>query len=366
MITPTRLVEHLMTYVPRLTNLFNTQFDASATVSGSTVTFTTASAHGLSVGQNITVGNALYNNILVSVVDNGDGTATFTTSDNHDLVEPLQPADPQTLQLSGVGAWDGIHQIGEVPNRKNFTISFPDGVVTLPTLTATSYIQEDRPLGLSGGQTVATVPTATTFTIEVSSNIPPLPSGGIDSVSIQTGINIGSAENANQARHAYTINSERTPYLFVVMDGSITSKDRRTETDAVATISSTTNSKLVTLQNFSILFVQNSSDQNNAQLAQDLAHSTVKAVLYNALYGFDFAEGIEPSLCVPVGDGPMMYDSATIGHAYDFQVPVSIDESFAFDFIESAAFRDIDMTLFNNNDEEAPLDDNINLDKEPL
>ena len=177
-ITPNEIVEHLQTYVPVFSDKFSTSISgATATADGTTVTVS-AVAHGFNVGESRVVTAGEYENQLVGVTDNADGTVRFETDQQHDLTEPKLPADPTTLTLAGIGSpWDGTHTIEAIPSRDFFEIEFPAGETTLPTLTASSVLIENRPAGIIGSQTVATADTDE-FTFEVT-DVPELPIGDV-------------------------------------------------------------------------------------------------------------------------------------------------------------------------------------------
>jgi len=77
MINPTDIVTHLQAYVPAFTDLFSETVTGTATANGITVTVTTSSAHGLSVGRKIAIAATGYRNSIASAVDNGDGHNPF-------------------------------------------------------------------------------------------------------------------------------------------------------------------------------------------------------------------------------------------------------------------------------------------------
>jgi hypothetical protein len=104
--TPNDIKKHLRRYLPTLTDLFTVTLSATADAAGNTVTVTAAN-HGLNVGDKVNLSAGSVSNLLASVVDNGDGTVRFTTTDEHDLTAPKASGDPKTLSLSGFGNdWD--------------------------------------------------------------------------------------------------------------------------------------------------------------------------------------------------------------------------------------------------------------------
>lgn len=367
MIEPNDIVLHLQSYLPAFSTLFSNQLTATATVSGATVTVASV-AHGLSVGNTFVAAGGNFENAIASVVDNGDGTLRFETTDEHDLTEAKLFNDPTTLVLDGIGApWDGAHVITAIPNRQFFEIAFPVGE-TVPPSIVSAVLVEDRAAGIIGLQTVDTVPDDDTFTFEVA-NVPDFPTGAIQNLTITSTVRIAGAENIERAERFYTGQATNVAWLFVIMTDADVSKDRNSLNDGVATYTAQNFGKQTILQNFSLVAVLPTDDGDQAgQLAANKFYGEIYRALVSTMYGFAFND-IDTAIrykAVTNGHGPGRHTTAYSMHVYDWQVPTVISFENGFLLEPDVAFRDITSTWFNNSDEEAEMDLNIDLDDEPL
>lgn len=371
MLTPLDILTHLQTYLPALTTLFSDSISgATATVAGNVVTVATPSAHGLSPGTKVAFAAGQFQNPVTATFLNPDDTVRFTVGSDHDLTQPKFFDDPDELVLSGVGApWDGTHKIVAVPNRRTFEVALPTGETTAPA--PAGLLVEDRPAGITGLQTVATVPTSTTFTVDLS-GVPDPPAGTVQSISVVTQIRVAGAEDAERAAQIYARSSasdaNARPWLFLMMTGTDASKDRETFSDAIAGFTVQDLRKQTLLQNFATIAILPTADDKTGFTAMSQAHSEIFRALASALYSFRFEDPDTSIRYVTVsnGHGPGTYDTSRYTHVYDWQVPTVVTYANGFDRQADVAFRDITQTLGLNSDEAAQLVANIDLDDEPL
>jgi len=371
MITPRDIVSHLRNFLPSVTDLFHSAITSSgASVAGGIVTVN-AVAHGLIAGQKIIVVNGRYENSLSTVTLNVDGTTRFSTVDQHDLVAPTFPDDPQTVTLSGIGSpWDGVHEIDNVPNRENFEILTPVGEIVAPDISA-GRLLEERSAGLAGIQTVATVPDTNSFTINVPTDIPAFPTGNILELQILTGTRVVGAADFARAEAIYAKQAGTDPYLFVIMSDANVSKDRHTNNDGVGAFTSQDLQKQTVLQDFTCaVFVPTAENDTAAFNAQSLAYNEIFRALLSVLYGFRFDDPTtaENYVTVSRGHGPGVNaaNSAYYSHVYDWQVPSVITFEDGFGLGATVAFRDISAVFDLSDDDQAQLSLNIDLDSEAL
>lgn len=366
MITPSEIVSQLKTYLPIFTDRF-TEFLSvtSATVDASNAVTIVAPKHGKVAGQSVVVSGGTTRNPLESSVLSGDLYVTFTTKYDHDLIRPSQPLDDQALTLAGFGTvWDGTFDIIDVPNRRNFTVLLPDGETTAPAVDESQYLIDTR-TGLAGVQTIASVPSLSSFTIDLA-GVLPLSPGPVDGLSIVSGFRVSAAADFERAQAVYTQQSSGDDYLFVIMTDGDVSKDRHTLNDGVAGMNRQDMNLLRMLRNFStVVFIPTGDDLSGAN-AQDAAYSEIYASLLSTLFGFEQADQAIKYGAVPSGDGPAEYNSAYYAHTYDWQLPGSITYQDGFLQQPDVAFRDIAQTLKIFNDTEAEMVVNINLDEDPL
>lgn len=365
-LTPNDIVFHLQKYLPSVSTRFSTQITGTAVASGTTVTVS-AVAHGLSINDPIVVSGGVFENLLVSVVDNGDGTVRFETDQEHDLTEPQFYADPTEITLNGFGnVWDGTHEIVAVPNRKFFEINFPVGETVVPVL-GTGLLIEPRSAGILGDQVVATVPDVDTFTFEVT-DVPSLPVGTIQGFSASSRMRIFGAADFQRAQDLYNKQAQGEYALFVIMSDVTISKDRNTSNDAIGAFAAQNFQKQTNLNNFSTVIFIPTKDDIAGNDAQQAAYGELYSALLSVLYGFQF-EDTETALTyvtVSAGHGAGEYNTAYYVHVYDWQRPDVVSAVQGFNLDPDVAFRDIDATLTNFNDPEAPLSFGANLDDEPI
>lgn len=371
MITPRDIVNHLRAFLPSVTDLFHSSVvSTSASQAGGVVTVN-APTHGLVPSQAVVVVNGLYENQLATIVLNPDGTTRFTTTDEHDLVAPKLPEDPQTLTLSGIGApWDGVFQIDSVPNRRTFEIGTPTGETVAPSIT-TGQLVEKRAAGLTGRQEIATVPTVDQFTINVPSDIPGLPTGNILQLEVMTGVRVEGAADFSRAQAVYTAQPPKEAYAFVIMDDTTVSKDRHSLNDGIATFTPQNLQKQNLLQNFTVaVFIPTAKNDTTAFNAQSQAYSEIFQALLNVLYGFRFDDPTtaERYVTVSTGHGPGVNanNTAYYSHVYEWQIPSVITYEEGFGEQATVAFRDIEATFDLFDDPEAQLSVNIDLDEEAV
>lgn len=367
MIIPSQIVNHLMLYLPRFTDLFTETVTVnSASVGASNVISVNALNHGFSTGKKIITSGGTVRNSLDSATLN-DNIVTFVTDFEHDLTAPLFSDDEKYLTLGGFGSvWDGQHLISGVPNRTSFQVTLPAGETVAPTITGAEYLVENRNPGIRGIYTI-TVTDINNFTYTLSGQ-PDLPIGAIDNIEINSGFRIYVASDAARAEAVYTKLAMNKPALFVIMTNVDASKDRMTTTDAVYDGTIQDDLLLRLLQNFgTFVIIPTHKDLSGGQ-AQDIAYGTLFNSLVATLFGFPFVDTDSRINYVVVSDGhgPSTYNSAYYMHAYDWQQSSAINyESGLLQDLNSVAFRNIESTFDLNADDMAQLQFNLNLDEEP-
>lgn len=366
MITPDGIVSHIRTYLPTLTDRFTDEITASGTASGNTVTVT-AAGHNLTAGIGVVVISALYNNRITAVTLDPDGTALLTTDADHDLTAPRRPDDDTLLTLAGLPSpWSGQHAIVAVPSARTFRIATPAGETVAPSI-ANAALVESRSFGLTGRQTVASSPDADTFTIDVPADRPPVPDGLITGLRIATGVRVLGAATAARAEQMYTQMASSKPFMFVIMGDVTASKDPLITNDAVSGNTPQDTRKQVHVQNFSTLcyFPTAESDASGFSATQ-FAYGQLFGHLLKVLYGVDLNNGTSavPYTAVSNGHGPMgAFNTAYYAHAYDWQISSVILYDRGFGLTPDVAFRSIGLTLYNNEDRQAPLTATIDLNE---
>lgn len=364
MIDPQDIVLHLRTYLPAVTDLFSDQLVGTMSILGSVATVT-SNNHALLVGQSVIVQGGQFTNALASFTDNGDGTARFETSFDHDLTQ----RDGATILLAGIGGlWDGSHNLVMVPNRRTFEIMIPTGA-PIPVISPTSYLVESRSAGVGGIQTITTVSTDT-FTFNIPSDVPALPPGDVNEVKILKGVEVYAAATIERAEQAYTdfTSNLNRPKLFVIMGTVDVSKDRHSLNDTTGTMTAQNEAKLTIMQNWAVtVFIPTGNDKTGSK-AQRLAYKDISEALTKVLYNFNYddSQTAQPYITIPTGHGPGPYNTAYYEHTYEWQLPATLLFDSGFDMQPDVAFRDIDAQWTINRQDMEQLSASIDLDEEPL
>lgn len=363
-LTPSTIVKHLKTYLPLHTSAFTDLLTISAASMGASNILTiTSTAHGKSPGQYIVITGGTTRNILVGATLQPDDTVEFETGYDHDLTLPALPLDDQTLRLAGFGSvWDGDHSIIDVPNRRNFNVNLPTGETLAPTLDGNQYLVESIP---TGAYQVATVPTADTFTIDLST-APPMPLGTVDGVTVISGFRIAAAANFERAKAAYSEQGDGEYYLFVIMTDTDVNKDRHSLNDAVAGLTVQDERLIRLIQNFSTsVFIPTTGDLAGGD-AQEYAYGELTEALLATLFAAPMDDSMIRYLAVPVGSGPGEYNSAYYVHVFDWQQMNVVNFEAGFNAQDDVAFRDISQALSVLADDQAQMTLDIDLDVEPI
>lgn len=367
MITPRDVMEHLWRYLPSVTTLFNEELIiTNVTVTGGIITGTITSGTP-ALNQKLLLSGIKVRNPITAYADNGDGTARFTTANDHDQTEPHQRLDTQQLTLGGItpSIWNGSHDIIGVPNRRTFEINIPAGA-TVPTVPG--YLIE-QPTGVLGIGTVTSV-VGNVVTIQPSEGIFHY-DGVVHQITVNTKIRARAAADITRAAAIYTKQQTLKPFIFVIMTDVSVSKDRHTPNDGLATFTKQDMRLLRLLQNFAIAVFIPTQDDVGGDSAQHLAYGEIYEALTKIFYGFGFSDqSAIDYVTVSAGHGPGLYNSAYYLHVYDWQVPNVVTFESGFDgqspFITDVAFRDINQSLYVNNSDKAIMSMALDLDEEPL
>jgi hypothetical protein len=324
-----------------------------------------APAHGLSNGASVIVsGGSIQHAFASDLLDAPN--VIFTTDFDHDIIAPRLEFDQQTVTLGGFGsAWDGSHQIIDIPNRTDITLELPTGETVAPPITGAEYVLEPIP---SGQIVIVTVIDPNNIAISFSGFS--LPEGTVQDLKIITGVRIAAAADIVRAESVYTEHGASEAWLFIIMSDVDASKDRHTLSDATAGLTSQDFKRLTLLQNFSTTVFLPTDNDLSGNIAQQAAYGEVYQSLISTLYGFGFTDPDSAIDYVTVsnGHGAGVYNTAYYMQVYDWQIPSVITFHNGFDVKVGAptvAFRNIFSTWDINADEMAQMVLNINLDSDP-
>ena len=256
------IIKRLQVYLPNFTSLFSDVISLTSLVSASNVvTATSTTPHGLNPGDYININGALVPLPIVNLtsVDTGGDIVNYAlngpypngalfgktvaqlgtnvafaeTSLPHDLTEKWN----ETVQISGAtpDGYNGTLYLLQVPNRKNFAYLL-NGTLASPATGTDITLLQNVPFGFNGWIQILTTPTDTTFTYAANGTLPDCTAQG--TIIAQTTPRISGALTYDKANYAYTAKLPNKIWGFVVVNDDVASKDRNTNSDAVAVFNS--------------------------------------------------------------------------------------------------------------------------------
>lgn len=355
--SPSDILLHLQTYIPRLSDRFSDNATVSAEIVAGTpqVLKVTDTTHGLSAGSQVVLIDGKIDNPITAVADNGDGTLRFTTQDNHDLTLDYTPE----VELSGFtnSFFNTTHDLVDVPSRTLFEIES----ATVPTLTGSEVLREDWEIGINGLFTIDRVVDVDTYEIDLTDK-PEFTPQTVPELSRASGMRMGVSVDAERAKSIYTPQSDlNSLWLYVIMGDATASKDRRLKSDANQQNTSGQKNRILMINTFTILVLYPTKNELAAADAVELSWNEIYTLMLAAGAGISFDDfGNTNYLTSLIDHGTSVYDNATYSHAYTFEYnyEVTQEQEFLTQFISSRAFRD-DALSFNDLDDgsEIILDD---------
>jgi hypothetical protein len=341
------IISQLLAVLPKVTPLFSKSVAISSlTRSGTTVTATTATPHGRSTGDFVTVSGATTPNPITSLTRVGS-IATGVTTDNHDLTEGFQT----TVEVTGATETEyngAALELLSANNRKTFTYTVP-GTPSTPA-TGTPTLQENKRAGYNGRFSI-TVTGASTFTYEITTT-PRSPAGGTPLA--HTELRVSGAVEIDRALAAYTKQLTSEAWAFVVIDDTEISRDRSLLNDATTALERSGGSlRIREIENFSIYTVVPATSSISGLAQRDQADD-IKIALYKSIVGAVISSSLTTDqnfIVTPNGDGFFGYTKAAYIHRFVFQ---SIRDILGTDMVaieDSVAFRDFALETVNDFDE---------------
>jgi hypothetical protein len=336
--SPVAIQEHLMKYLPRLTDRFSDNAIVSADIIAGTpqILRITDPLHGLSVNDPIVLIDSLIDNVISAVQDNGDGSYRFTTAEQHDLTQDYTTE----IELAGFtdSQFNGIFQLLTVPGRNIFEIELP----VLPALTGNPVLREDREIGINGVFTITRIIDVDIYEIDLTGK-PFFTPQTIPILRRAKNFNINICVTADRATELYQSNGIGKNMIFIIMGVSNISKDQTITSDAIQQNSSGTESRPLNMNNFSLnVYFDTTNDVGGANASQ-LAYEEIYQVLLAVCSGIRFDDFKESNyLTTLINHEPDLYEKAFYSHMYIFEYNFEItqEEQFLTKFIESRRFND--------------------------
>ena len=355
------IVNQLAKVLPTLVDDFTNQVDVSSlTRSGITVTATTATDHGLSVGNQVGIVGA-QTPITCSITRNGILGALITDAD-HDITENAG----FDVQVEGAteSEFNGTFELVSVPNRRTIKFKMDDSGPTVATgapllLNGTNVFQT-----YNGLREVTATPTATTFEYEVDDSTLFTPASG--TIKAKTLPRISSAIDIDRILESYTKQEDGDAWLFVVLGDGVANKNRNVDTDSTDNLQAGNYFNQRIIQSVSLFCIIPTKSQISGRAARDRCEELLKPIC-NSILGYKFPSLVENT------NNPLMfsahglqaYNSAYYVHQYQFEATLQFGPSDIFVPSDDVAFRDVDLDMsFDHGTED--IDSLIDLDDEPL
>jgi len=355
------VINQLLAILPQITNLFTTSATAvSITPSGTTATVLTSSAHGFPVGRVVAISGA-FAPIEISSISRSGTVATAITLTPHDLTDGF--FENVTLSGASESEFNGTFPFLNQVNRKTFTFTVADSGPT--TGTGSMLLEEPgSPFGYNGLQTITTVPTASSFTYELSQALTEAATG---TILIHSDLRVSGSATLEKAISMYTKQTVGDLWAFVVLEDGNASKDRSTRNDSISSAARSGDMRQQLIQNMSVYVFDNTTKQLSGRESRDTMVD-VRALLLKGLVGVKFdsnLNGQNGSSLMYLGDGIESYDGAVYIHGFNFQLLTDITNDDIVDPDFNVAFRDIQLNMDTTLGTETLLA-SLDLDDEPL
>ncbi len=336
--SPEAILNHLMQYLPRLTD----RFSDNSTVTGEIVAGDpqvlkiTDNAHGLSADDKIVLIDGKIDNDITAVQDNGDGTLRFTTAEPHDLTQDYTG----TIELSGFtdSGLNTEFTLVAVPSRTLFEITYG----TLPTLNGNEVLREDWEIGINGLFIIDRVIDTDTYEIDLTGK-PPFTPQTVPVLKRAKDFNISICVTADRASEIYQQAGTGKNWIYIIMGVSNIAKDRNISSDPVQLNTAATESRPINMNNFSLnVYFDTTNDLAGAEASQ-LAFQDIYVILLAVVSGIKFDDFNESNyITTLINHEPDLYTKSFYSHMYTFEYNFEItqEEQFLTQFIASRAFRD--------------------------
>ena len=376
------VVIQLRKALPRLTNIFTSTVSiTSLTKAGDTVTAVTATPHGYTgVGNIVTIQGALTPFDVSSLINDGDGTATAVTVQDHDFTQGY----PSTAEMinSDQAEYNGQiisnkrrdyrtpltrnladnRELMSVPNRKTITYAI-EGIPASPATGTNMRIIQNFASGYNGVHEI-TVVDPTTFTYEVTKELGSPAEGTI----IAAGnYRIANIVNFGRLVESYTKQTPTEAWAFVSIGSHRASRDVYVNSDFQIENLAAFDYRQSVEQEFSVFVVLPTKTIIGAGDFSDLFSQDINMYLIKSLVGVEFNSNLSNNVtyrCSFVGNVPFLYTKSFLIHEYQFTQCYYLTIEDTFDNDISVAFRDLELKF--DGDAGELMNTEVNLDDDPL
>jgi len=335
------IVNQLAVYLPTFADDFTTQISVtSLTRSGTTVTATTAAAHGLAVGSQANI-NGAETPIAVTSITRTGIMAEMVTSADHDITENAG----FDVQISGAteAEFNGTFELLTVPNRRTIRFLVADSGPTSATGSPLLLNGSNVFQSYNGLRSIAAVPTTTSFQYEVSDTSLFTPATG--TIVAKTSPRISAAVDFERLLESYTKQQVDEAWLFVVLGDSVADKNRSIDTDSTDNIQRGNYYNQRIIQNIQFFVFLPTSAEIAGRSSRDRCEELLKPIC-NSVLGHSFPSLLENTNnpLMLSSHGAQAYNGAFYAHQYSFEATLQLGPSDIFNPQDDVAFRDIDLT----------------------
>lgn len=343
-----RIVNRLKEVLPNYTDDFSTILNVSSLSRVSTtITCITATAHGLSNNDYITIRGAK-EPIALSTITFSNGIATATALIDHKLSDPslFSPDNlPLYVEISGTVGYNGTWELVSVPSKLVFTFK----VSGSPANYSGGFLLLQDQDGYNGYKQI-TVVNSTTFTYTTTKTIQS-PAQGTIQVSGLTRIDYASTSQRLQDFYSQNSNGILQTWLYVVMGQNQAYKDDTIVGDTSSSKRSNESYWNLTQQDFSLYIIIPAKSSILAGDISDTARGYLKPLL-KSLANYVFLSDLNDEYCQPcqyIGNETDDYIEAKYTHRFDFTIQSLIQTSDTADYIFDTPLQSIDGLFIDKN-----------------
>lgn len=344
------LVSHLADNLPRVTDKFSDTVEvASIENTAGTAVVTTVVPHGLTTGTSVVIAGAKTGALIdIAETSISGNTVTFVTETPHNLIKNYDfasmSAGRPTVEIGNAGSfYDGVHECSDVPSKRSFIIEYSSAP---PALAGTPQIY-DGTGDANNGRFDITVIDPITFSYQV--NAPESPVFG--DIKVHTNVRVTGCITSEAIANIQTefLGSDKF-WVFVTDSNDVTSKDRNTYSDAIATRTRQVAYRMRVVDDFSCVVTAPASGTIAARQIHDELEDC-KVALIKVLAGvgtptpFSINENFQ---LVYSGCNLLLYDTAKVFKSFNFQgqYDITINDTILRDSFVS--MKSIDYTWSNS------------------
>lgn len=368
------IVEQLQRKLPLVTSVFSDELTVASLVHvGTTATVTTTAAHGLAPGAQVTIFGAR-TPVPVASISHASGAsyAIVTTSEDHDLTLYRFRTEANVVEVDGANEpeFEGLRTVVAVPNRRTVHVAVDPSAPlsatgTIRLLGASTYLRNVR-----GRYAVATVPSATSFTVthDAASDL----GTAVGPAFVRTRPRVTGAQSPASAvlSHSQEAGGAASKaWAYVVLDDSTPVRQTAAPAEAFAVNKLSGGWSQMVVQRFGVLLALPNVSDERGRTARDLAADLLGPIA-RCLLGAEFDTGFavrRPAAPVSFA-GESAQETAVgswYGHRFDFEQIARLGLADTVGNDEHVAFRDIDVEIGHGSGGDV-VELDVDLDEVPL